>query len=289
MIGGLAASHYFGIRLGAAVNNIFTIGKLLPLFAFCAAGLVLLPVDIPFRAPLPGASSLQQAGLLLMFAMSGFENASIPSEEAVNPRKNMPLALIGSVCLVAVLFFTIQVVAMAALPELGKSATPLASAAQSFLGPVGGLMLTAGAVLSTAGSNHVNLLVGPRVLYALGRDGQLPAAVARLHPVYRTPAFSIVLYATAGWALALATGFAQLAALSAIARLVVYASTCLAVPVLRRRQPSLPEGFRLAGGAGVPALALLVCAWLLAGSSWIQAMIAGAALLAGGLLYALVR
>jgi len=285
----LTATHLMGVRLGTAVNNLFTVGKLLPLLAFCLAGLFLLDKHTIAATPLPAPYSLQQASLLLMFALGGFEGASVPSEEVMDPKKSVPAAILGSVGLVVTLYLLIQIVSMAALPGLAASATPLASAARGFLGPAGGLMLTVGALLSTAGTNHANLFVGPRLLYAMGRDGCLPSRLARLHPRYRTPAVSILLYAGVAWILAVSSAFAPLAALSALARVLMYTSTCLAVPVLRRRMPSTFRGFTLPGGAIIPALALGVCAWLLTGSSARQAVLAGAALLAGGLLYGIVR
>jgi amino acid transporter len=289
MIAALAGIHVLGVRPGAAVNNLLTIGKLLPLFAFCLAGLFLLDANVLPEAPLPGARPLQQAGLLLFFALGGFENASVPSEEVIRPRRNLPIALIASVVLVTALYLWIQVVAMAARPGLASSATPLASAAESFLGPAGGLMLTAGAAISTAGSSHVNLFIGPRILYALGRDGALPAALARLHPRYRTPVAAILIYAAAAWLAAVNSRFAQLAALSALARLALYLSTCLAAPVLRRRFPPVAGALTLPGGVAVPALALAVCAWLLTGSTRDQAVIGIATLAAGALLFAILR
>jgi amino acid transporter len=290
MISALTTTHILGVRLGKVVNNVFTVGKLLPLLAFCVAGLLLLDVRGISVKPVIGAYSLQQASLLLMFALGGFESASIPSEEVINPRQSVPVALLGSVAVVVVLFLFIQVVAMTALPGLATSSTPLASAARTFLGPAGGLMLTAGAVLSTAGTNHANLFTGSRVLYALGRDGQLPSGLARLHPLYGTPGVSILLYAIVGWVLAVSSAFARLAALSALARVLMYATTCLAVPILRRRMRDSNKGaFMLPGGASFAVLALGVCIWLLTGSSADQLTTAAAALLAGALVYGIQR
>jgi amino acid transporter len=253
------------------------------------AGLLLLDVRGISVKPAT-AYSLQQASLLLMFALGGFESASIPSEEVINPRQSVPAALLGSVAVVVVLFLVIQVVAMTALPGLATSSTPLASAAQTFLGPAGGLMLTAGAVLSTAGTNHANLFTGSRVLYALGRDGQLPSRLARLHPLYGTPGVSILLYAIVGWILAVSSAFARLAALSALARVLMYATTCLAVPILRRRMRDSNQGaFILPGGTSFAVLALGVCIWLLSGSSADQLTTAAAALLVGALIHGIQR
>ncbi|HLK47620.1 MAG TPA: amino acid permease [Bryobacteraceae bacterium] len=290
MIGGLTATHLAGVRPGKVVNNVFTVGKLVPLVIFCGAGLFLLHLHAAPVGAIPGAYPLQQASLLLMFALGGFEAASIPSEEVIHPKRSVPAALLGSVGLVVVLFLTIQVVAIAALPGLGASETPLASAARGFLGPAGGLMLTAGAVLSTAGTNHANLFTGSRILYAMGRDGQLPPRLAWLHPRYGTPAVAILTYATVAWVLAVSSAFAKLAALSALARVLMYASTCLAVPVLRRRREVSGErGFRLPGGLAIAAAAVGVCAWLVSGSSAREVMAAAGALTVGAFVYGLVQ
>ena len=285
MIGGLAATHLRGVRVGTVINNLFTLGKLLPLVLFCIAGFFLLHFPPVFRSPFPGVKPLQQGSLLLLFAMGGFENASVPSEEVIDPQRSLPKALLGSVGVVAALYLAIHLVAMAALPELAASATPLASAARAFLGPFGALMMTAGAALSTAGTNHAILFISPRLLYAMGRDGLLPAKLAWLDPRHRTPSVAIVVFAVAGWILAVSSAFTPLAALSALARVLTYMCACASVPVLRRRMPAVTGGFRLPGGALVPALGLGVCVWLLTGSSMAQLAIAGAAILIGAGLY----
>jgi len=286
MIGLLSGSHVFGLRLGVRVNNVLTLAKLAPLVVFCVAGLYLLPwkaIPLAGIAPAP----LQQASFLLLFALGGFEQAAIPSEEVIDPKKNVPRAILLSVALVIVLYFLIQIVAVSAMPQLGASNAPLASAAQNFLGPAGALMLTLGATLSTLGSNHVNLLIGPRLLYALSRDGQMPAPLARLHATYGTPHVSILIYGLTAWIFAITNAFAQLAAISALARLLMYASTCVAIPFLRRK--SSGAAFTIPGGTLIPLLALAVCIWLALGSSLREAAIAAAAFVVGVGMYALFR
>jgi basic amino acid/polyamine antiporter, APA family len=252
------------------------------------AGLFLLDIHPISVSRLPAAYNLQSASLLLMFAMGGFENASIPTEEVIDPQKSVPRALLASVVLVVVLYLLLQIVSLAALPGLAASGTPLASAARNFLGPGGALLLTIGALLSTTGTNHSNLFVGPRMLYSLGRSGCFPGLLSRLHSRYRTPSVSILLYGLVGWVLAVSSAFTQLAALSALARLAMYTSTCGAVLVLRRRTRFTHRGFLLPGGALIPLLALGVCAWLLTGSSGNQVLLSLAALLTGAALYGII-
>ena len=287
LIGILTIINCLGLRQGVRTNNLLTIAKLLPLLVFGLVGLFFLnPHRFSFTS-LPSVGSLQQASLLLMFAFGGFEAASIPSEEVRHPGRVVPVALLCSVGMVASLYLLIQVVAVGTLPGLAASSTPLSSAALGFLGPAGGLLLTVGAIASTTGTASATILVGPRMLYAMAQQGQLPSAMGRIHPRYLTPAISIVLFASVAWALAVSGTFGQLAAASAIARLLLYVTTCLAVPVLRRKMPPAERRFTLAGGFLIPALALAVCAWLLFGMSWKEALAAAAFLLAGALLYAL--
>src|SRR5438128_1962202 len=112
LIGAFAVINCLGVQFGARVMNILTVGKLLPLLAFCFVGLFFVdPHSFSFTA-LPRWSSLQQASLLMLFAMGGFEFASVPSEEVVDPKRTVPAVLVSSVILVVALYLFIQVVAM---------------------------------------------------------------------------------------------------------------------------------------------------------------------------------
>ena len=287
LVGSIAWVNCRGIRPGVWTINALTIGKLLPLAVFCVIGWFFIDSRRIDLATLPPAGALQQASLLLVFAFGGFEFATVPSEEVIDPRRVLPGVLIGSVGLVIGLYLLIQAVAMGTLAGLANNATPLASAASGFLGRAGGSLLTAGAIFSTMGTNNASILVGSRMVHALAEAGRLPHALAQIHPRYRTPVASILLFAAAAWACAVSGTFVQLAGLTVVGRLLYYATTCLAVPVLRRRLRPTEDRFRLWGGALIPILALVVCAWLLSGTSMGQALVTGAALTLGAALYSL--
>jgi len=284
-VGGLATLNVLGVRSASLTVNVLTVAKLVPLVIFVGVGLWFVdPGRIALAVPEVG--SLRQAALLLVFAYGGFENASVPAEEALNPRRHLPFALLVTIAAVAVLYVLIQVVAQGTLPELASSKTPLASAARNMLGAPGGSMLAVAAILSTLGSISAVILVGPRILFAFARHGQLPALLASVHPRYRSPHHAVIVFALLTWAIALTGGFGQLAALSAVARLMFSAATCLAVPVLRRQQRDAPAGFVLAGGPAIPLAAAGLCAWLLLGVTTEQAIAGGLGLAAGLVLYA---
>jgi APA family basic amino acid/polyamine antiporter len=284
-IAALAAVNVVGVASGSRAVNVLTVAKMLPLLLFVSVGLFAAdPGRYRFLA-LPPLSSLQQASLLLVFAFGGFENASVVTEEVKDPRRHLPVALLTAIGVTAVLYILIQIVAQGTLPDLATDRTPLASAAARFLGPVGAGVITLGAVFSTLGNESGLVLVGPRILYAFARAGQLPAALARIHPNYRTPHVAILVFVAMAWAAAVSGSFAALAAVSATARLVFSAATCLAIPILRRRMP--PARFRVPGGLVVPLLAAALSLWLLSGLHRDQATAGAAAILAGLAFYVL--
>ena len=281
--------NLIGIRYGSRVVNVLTIAKLVPLLLFISVGLFFVDSNRYDFFALPEMSRLQQACLVLIFAFGGFENASIPTEEVKDPTANLPVALFIAIALTAVLYILIQMVAQGTLAEIATDQTPLASAGRTFLGPAGAAMIAAGAILSTSGSNSALALVGPRILYALAQGGQFPAALARVHPRYRTPHVAVIVFAIAAWAVALYGNFAVLVTVSAIARLLFSATTCLAVPVLRRRLPDASRKFKVPFGPLIPALAAIISIWLLTGINQSQAIAGAAALMTGAMLYFIFR
>lgn len=288
-VGALAAVNYYGVCYGAWANNFFAVAKLAPLIVFIAAGLFWIDPHRFEGWTVLQPSGLRQASLLLIFAFGGFEFAVVPGEEAINPQRNLPIALLSAMGLVTVLYMLIQVVAQGTLPGLASSPTPLADAAHQFLGPVGGLLLTAGALLSTTGTNSGTILTAPRIVYAMAEGGQLPSIFAKVHPRFRTPHVAIVGVVILGGICALWSRFALLAAVSAIARLLCYMSTCLALPVLRRKMPNARRTFSIAGGPVIPVLALAISGWLLAGSTRIQIVISAVSALGGAVLFGCYR
>lgn len=285
----LAWLNCLGIRYGARTVNLLTVAKLLPLLLFISVGLFFVDSQRYRLLAIPEMDGLRQASLLLTFAFGGFENASVPSEEVKDPRRNLPIALLVSIGLTAIIYILIQIVALGTLPGLAGDPRPLASAGRLFLGPLGAAVITVGAIFSTTGSNSALVLVGPRILFALGEGGQMPEALSRIHPRYRTPVVSVIVFALLAWAIALYGNFAQLAALSAIARLLFSGATCLAVPVLRRKMPPESRRFRLPGGILIPAVAAAISIWLLTGVSRAQAIAGMWGLAVGAILYFLFQ
>jgi APA family basic amino acid/polyamine antiporter len=286
IICGLAAVNLVGVRQGKWTVNLLTAAKLLPLILFIAAGLPAVDGSRIALAGAPPGGSVREAAFLLVFTFAGFEAAAIAGHEIVNPRRNLPIAMLAAVAITTAVYIGVQIVAQGTLPGLASSQAPIADSARVFLGPWGATLIGAGAVLATLGTNSTNLLVTPRMLYALADGGHLPAFLARIHPRFRTPHVAIAVFAVAASCIALVNDFAALAATSVVSRLCFFATTCLAVPVLRRRHAAPAGRFRIPGGLLVAALATGLCVWLIGASTLAQRMACGAAIVVGTIFYA---
>jgi APA family basic amino acid/polyamine antiporter len=249
LIGLLAAVNYRGVKSGARFSDVFVVAKLLPLFGFAAVGLFFVRGDLLTSQPVEPTGAWLDAVLVLIYAFGGFEAALIPMSEAKDPRRDAPFALLTSLVVTTVLFTLIQVVVVGVLRTPAQSDRPLATAADAFLGPTGGGLIALGALISLFGYMSSMMVNNPRLTFALAEGGDFPHILAAVHRKFRTPHVSIVFFALLAWILAVAGTFRWNLTLSAVARLFTYASTCAAIPVLRRKRPSEPAFLLPAGNA----------------------------------------
>jgi amino acid transporter len=148
------------------------------------------------------------------------------------------------------------------LPQAAATDRPLAAAAQVMLGPWGASLISIGVLISSYGLLGANILGFPRILFALAEHGDLPAAMAKIHPRYRTPHVAIVAFAVCLWGFALAASFRWNLTMSAGIRLIYYATVCIALPVLRWRKTAPDAQFKLPAGYLIAALAVATSLWL---------------------------
>lgn len=280
----LAFVNHFGVRQAAWLINIFTVGKLLPLFLLVGAGFFYINPS-NFAPFLPhGWEPIWLSTYTVLFAYAGFEVIPIPSEEVRNPRRNVPLAILIVIIFVTVFYILIQAVAVGTLPSLAASKKPLADAAANFLGPWGGTLIALGAIVSILGINAATCLIGPRCLYSIAEDGLMPPFLARLHPRFGTPTWGLIITTAAALALSMAGSFEKIVLISVIGKLAMYLPTCLAVPVLRKKMPDAARRFRVPGGMVIPALASLVLLAVFLAAPREEKIAGGVALLIGAVL-----
>ena len=289
VIGGLTWANLRGIKQASWLVNAFTIGKVLPLAIFVLVGVWFADFSRAVPAePLPLAT-FGTAALLLIFAYGGYEVTGVPAGEAVNPRRDVPFAFVATILIVTAVMTLTATVAAGVLPDVGASRTPIADASALLMGVAGGLLVSVGSVISTTGNNMGQLLSGSRSVFALAENGDLPPVFARVHPVYRTPYVAIWFTTLVLVALALSGSFVFLAAVSAVARLVIYLSTCVATLWLRRPSAAgtvAPATFTVPLGPVIPVAASLISLSILAGATTQQLLSGVAALVVGAVLYA---
>jgi basic amino acid/polyamine antiporter, APA family len=266
LLGHLAFLNYIGVKNGKDLSNLFTALKISMLLFFILSGTAVLlirpEVHVPFSFPLVSAKSWFEAVLLLVYAYGGFEGAMFVGGESTNPKRDTPIALLLALTAVSVIYTSVQFVTVATLPDPASSIRPLSDAAQHFLGYSGATLMAMAALVSAYGYLSANLLHSPRITFAMAAQGDFPKFLAAIHPRYRTPYFSILLYVVIVFIFAVLGNFRWNALLSAASRLAIYGAMALAVPVLRRRRDHKAQ-FRIPAPYLFAALALLFSAVLL--------------------------
>lgn len=290
--GMLVAINVRGVREGAGAVTVVTIAKLLPILLFLCIGIFFIhPANIGWPG-WPGSKALGDSVVLLMFAFVGIEVALIPSGEVKNPARTVPRSAYLALVITTVIYITIQLVAQGTLgPDLANHSTaPLAEAAAIFLGNIGRTILLAGATISAFGFVTSDILSSPRMLFAFGRDGVLPAWFAHVHQRYRSPDVAIISYATIAFALSITSSFAALAVLSNVAVLLMYLLCCAACWFLVQRNVRADgPPFNFPGMKIVPALAIIAIIWILAHATLWEFAVNGIVLVVASILYWLRR
>lgn len=293
LTGGLTIVNVRGIRQSAWLVNGLTIGKLLPLALFVMVGLFQVDPALLFRETPPiSIAQASAAALLLIFVFGGYDVIAVPAAEAERPHHDVPFALMATIAIVTVVFTCTQLVAQGTLSNLAEHATPVADAALVIMGAIGGLLVGAGSVVSMTGNNAGQILTGSRMLFALAETGEFPEYFAKIDPRYRTPARAIVFTSAIALLLALTGSFVTLAIASAVARLVIYTSTCLATLALRRARHAeqvRPASFVLPFGSTIPLLATALSVAMIAGATSGQLLGGAATLLVGVVIFATNR
>jgi APA family basic amino acid/polyamine antiporter len=265
-IGGFAIVNLAGVKRASGVNALMTVAKLLPLLLLVGVGLFTLQ-GANFSMALPPMDAVTRGSAVLIFAFLGVESALVPSGEVQNPARTVPRAIFIAIAAVSLVYVCVQLVAQSALgPALATSPTPVADAAGVVLGPWGRTLILVGSSISMFGYVGAMTLAVPRLLYAFARDGFLPSQVASTDDRSATPRTAIVIQAVLHLVLALSGGWNWLISVANGAVLLMYATCCVALIVLRRRNVTAgAPPFVIPGGPVVPVLAFIAILWLLAG------------------------
>jgi len=268
LIGVLAGINYRGVSGGAKLSSVFAAVKVLLLSLLIGGGALVLWLHPDLRvAPQASAAVIHVDDwfisiLLLVHGFAGFETALTASGEARDVRKDAPAATAAVVGLSFVLMVGVQAVVMYTLPGAGASSKPIVDAAQRCLGAAGASLVAVSALISIYGFLTAGLLHTPRLTFAMAERGDFPRIFSMVHPRFRTPHYSIIIFALLVLSFAIMGNFRFNAIISAVSRLFMYGSAVIALPVLRRRQPEV-NAFRLPAAGFFVSLSLIFIGLLL--------------------------
>jgi len=294
----LTVINIIGVRVSARAGDVLTVSKLIPLVLFVAVGLFFVSPARFTLAARPSLGSFSAAVFILVYVFSGFEAVLVNSGEIRQPQRVIPFALIVALSAAVALFLLIQVVCIGTLPNLAGSERPLADASQSFLGALGPAIISAGALVGIFGTLNVIMLACTRLPFAMAVQGQLPVPLAGVHKRFRTPHVSILVSAAVVLLLTLSGTFIYALKVTVITRVIVYASTCVSLPVLRRRARitipvktagEAPGSFEVPAGILISIVCVILCLGLLANSGWREARDVAIAVAIGLGIYAATR
>ncbi|HTH69626.1 MAG TPA: amino acid permease, partial [Rhodanobacter sp.] len=203
----VALVNLFGLKLGAQVQNLFALLKLLAVAVLVACGLYLAGAHAPAALavdPARAGVGFMGAALPVLFAYSGFTYLNNLAGEIDAPQRNLPRALLIGMLVVIGAYALVNLAYLAVLGHAGLAAStaPAAQVMDRMFGPIGARLMAVGIAISTLGFCNITLVAGARVLQVMGADGLFFGAVARLHPRHRTP--NVALAALSGWAIVLA-------------------------------------------------------------------------------------
>jgi len=276
----LSIINFFGIRTSTWTNILFTLIE--------AAGLIfIIIIGIPFFGSvnyleLPSVSSFNaifSAVALIFFAYIGFEDIANMAEEAKEPHKNVPKAIIYAIIITTILYCltALSVVSIAPYNDIANSDAPLNFVASTVLGPVGGLIMTFIALFATANTVLIMLIVTSRMMYGMARDKALPEGLAKISPKHRIPTLSVFLTMILTIIPVFFGDISIVANATVFGVLINFFLVNISLIALRRRKPEIERPFKLKPSIGfIPIIALLgaiVCIGLLFTFSWFIVLI----------------
>jgi APA family basic amino acid/polyamine antiporter len=270
-----------GIKESTTFNNIAVFMKVSVVLAFILAGWAYIDTAnwtpyIPEQItdPQTGHSKYGVWGIVtgaahIFFAYIGFDAVSTAAQETKNPQRNLPIGILASLFICTLLYIIVTMVLTGIVPytELGVKepiALGIDRAGITWLSP----LIKIGAIAGLSSVMLVMLMAQPRIFMNMSKDGMLPAIFGRIHPKFKTPAFTTILV---GLVCATAAGFFpinELAEMVNIGTLLAFVIVCVGIILLRRSHPDIPRPFKVPLVPLVPILGALCCVGLMLGLSW---------------------
>ncbi len=259
-----------GMRESARLNNVMVIIKISVVLLFIAVGVGHVKPE-NWQPYMPyGMTGVMSAAALVFFAFIGFDAVTSAAEEVKNPARDLPIGIIGSLIICTILYVVVAAIMTGIVPHMDFKGVdhPVSLALQ-----VAGEDWVAGFVDLAAilGMSTVMLVMAygqTRILFAMSRDGLMPARLSKVHPKYGTPFFATWLVGIIFGLIAAVVPLTVLAELVNIGTLAAFTLVSIAVIVLRKKRPDLPRAFRCPAVPLIPILAIIFCLVLMSFLSW---------------------
>jgi amino acid transporter len=278
----LITLNIVGVRRALAVLGAITVLKVAPLLLLTVAALGTYGVGP--APPLPALSSVEGIALVALYAFTAFETATVPAAETRDPRRAIPIALVGTVLAITLLYVAVQWAYSAS--GQGASDTPLVDLAAALGGSVAAAAMAVTIMISIVGNQASAILATSRITVAMAEQEMIPSPFAAISPRFGTPVVSILFYGLAAMALALSGTFVFLAVISALARLFAYLGCIAAAPVLDRQFGTRRQWPRR---ILFPIVAAALCLWAMTQTRPDEWQSLGLLALAGAILYLAAR
>ena len=265
---GLGIVNIMGVQASKVLNDIITVGKLVPLIFFIVVGIFFIKGSnfTPFVIVPAGqttTTAFVAAAISLFYAFTGFESLAVAAKDMQNPRENVPKALVTVMAIVSIVYIFVLAISIGILgPDLSGATTPVADAAKVMLGNTGVYIITVGTVISVGGINIAASFLTPRSGVALAEQGLVPKCIAKNNKK-GAPYIAIIITVIGTLLIAWSGSFTFLLQISVISRFIQYIPTCIAVLVFRKKYADKEVKFRIPGGISIPVFAVVVSLWLL--------------------------
>jgi basic amino acid/polyamine antiporter, APA family len=260
-----------GASESAKANAVMVAIKIGVLLMFSAIAFTAFKAD-HFNDLAPfGISGISLASGTIFFAYIGLDAVSTAGDEVRDPQRTMPRAIIAALLIVTSIHVLVATAALGSQPwqEFKGEDAVLAAILDHVTGnTAGSTILAAGAVISIFSVTLVTLYGQTRILFAMGRDGLLPATFAKVSPGTMTPVQNTVIVSVVVAILAALVPLSRLAEIVSIGTLTAFIVVSAGVIVLRVQEPDLPRGFKVPGYPVTPILSMAACAYILYSLHW---------------------
>ena len=263
--------NYVGVRKAGGFQLAFTVLKVgmivgIAVVAFSASSGSWANFGTTFAGAKGGMAGFMAALVAALWAYDGWNDLNMVSEEIQRPEKNIPLALVLGVAVVAILYMGLNAGIQYALPAttIAQAAVPAAAASEAALGHLGITLVSIGMMISMLATLNGTVMSGGRVPFAVARDGYFFKALGEVHPRFHTPALALVIQGAVAILLIVVGGaFRELFSLAIFAEWLFYIVAASTIFVFRKREANAPRPYRAAGYPVVPALFIGTAAVLL--------------------------